>query len=83
MIYAKPGTEGSVVSFKERYGNFINGEWIAPVKEQYFTNHTPVTGEAVCEIPRSTSEDIELALDAAHAAQMTWGKTSYHKSHSI
>ena len=75
-IYAKPGTEGSVVTFKERYGNFINGEWVAPVNGQYFTNHTPVTGEAVCEIPRSTSEDIEKALDAAHAAQMTWGKTS-------
>ncbi|EAR62091.1 aldehyde dehydrogenase family protein [Neptuniibacter caesariensis] len=76
MIYAKPGTEGSVVSFKERYGNFINGQWKEPVKGQYFTNHTPVTGEAVCEIPRSTSEDIELALDAAHAAKSAWGKTS-------
>lgn len=75
-IYAKPGTEGSVVTFKERYGNFINGEWVAPVNGQYFTNHTPVTGEAVCEIPRSDSADIEKALDAAHAAQMTWGKTS-------
>jgi aldehyde dehydrogenase len=76
MIYAKPGTEGSVVSFKERYGNFINGEWVAPVNGQYFTNHTPVTGEAVCEIPRSTAEDIEKALDAAHAAKDSWGKTS-------
>ncbi|MGH1461152.1 MAG: acetaldehyde dehydrogenase ExaC [Neptuniibacter sp.] len=76
MIYAKPGTEGSVVSFKERYGNFINGEWVAPVNGQYFTNHTPVTGEAVCEIPRSTAEDVDKALDAAHAAQESWGKTS-------
>lgn len=76
MIYAKPGTEGSVVSFKERYGNFINGEWVAPVNGQYFTNHSPVTGEAVCEIPRSDAADINLALDAAHAAQESWGKTS-------
>ncbi|WP_415881355.1 aldehyde dehydrogenase family protein [Neptuniibacter sp. QD34_54] len=76
MIYAKPGTEGSVVSFKERYGNFINGEWVAPVKGEYFTNNSPVTGEPICEIPRSTAEDIELALDAAHAAQESWGKTS-------
>jgi aldehyde dehydrogenase len=75
-IYAKPGTEGSVVTFKERYGNFINGEWVAPVNGQYFTNHTPVTGEAVCEIPRSDSADIEKSLDSANAAQMTWGKTS-------
>lgn len=76
MIYAKPGTEGSVVSFKERYGNFINGEWTAPLGGEYFTNHTPVTGEAVCEIPRSTEADINLALDAAHAAKGAWGKTS-------
>ncbi len=76
MIYAKPGTEGSVVSFKPRYGNFINGEWVAPVKGQYFTNTTPVTGEAICEIPRSSAEDIELALDAAHAAKDAWGKAS-------
>jgi aldehyde dehydrogenase len=76
MIYAKPGSEGSVVSFKERYGNFINGEWVAPVEGQYFTNHTPVTGEAVCEIPRSSAADIELALDAAHGAKDAWGKAS-------
>ena len=69
MIYAKP-------EFKERYGNFINGEWVAPVEGQYFTNHTPVTGEAVCEIPRSSAADIELALDAAHAAKDSWGKSS-------
>jgi len=76
MIYTQPGTEGSVVSFKERYGNYIGGEWVAPVKGDYFTNTTPVTGEAFCEIPRSTEEDINLALDAAHAAKDAWGKTS-------
>ena len=69
MIYAKP-------ELKERYGNFINGEWVAPVEGQYFTNHTPVTGEAICEIPRSSAADIELALDAAHAAKDSWGKSS-------
>ncbi len=76
MIYAKPGTEGAVVSPKERYGNFIGGQWVAPVKGQYFTNHTPCTGEVICEIPRSTADDIDLALDAAHAAREAWGKTS-------
>ena len=46
------------------------------MKGQYFENVTPVTGEVFCEIARSTAEDIELALDAAHAAKETWGKTS-------
>ncbi|WP_067864652.1 acetaldehyde dehydrogenase ExaC [Neptuniibacter marinus] len=76
MIYAKPGTDGAVVSFKERYGNFINGQWVAPINGQYFTNHSPVTGEAICEIPRSTEEDINAAIDSAEAAKDAWGKAS-------
>ena len=76
MIYAQPGAAGSVVTFKERYGNFIGGEWVAPVKGQYFKNISPVNGEAFCEIPRSTEEDINLALDAAHAAKDAWAATS-------
>ncbi|WP_323751666.1 aldehyde dehydrogenase family protein, partial [Marinobacter sp.] len=76
MIYAQPGKEGSVVSFKSRYGNYIGGEFVAPVKGQYFENITPVTGEVFCEVARSGAEDIELALDAAHKAAPAWGKTS-------
>ena len=76
MVYANPGTPDSLVSFDARYDNFIGGKWIPPVKGQYFQNITPVTGEVFCEIARSTSEDIELALDAAHAAKDAWGKTS-------
>jgi aldehyde dehydrogenase len=76
MSAIEPGKYGFAVPFKQRYGNFINGEWVAPVKGQYFDNVTPVTGKAFCEIPRSTAEDIELALDAAHAAKTSWGKSS-------
>jgi aldehyde dehydrogenase len=75
MRYADPGTPGSKVTFKKTYDNFINGEWTAPVKGQYFDNVSPVTGRPFCQIARSTSEDIELALDAAHAAKDAWGRT--------
>jgi len=75
MLYAKPNQPGSKVSFKARYGNFIGGEWVAPVGGQYFENVSPVDGKVFCEIPRSQAEDIELALDAAHAAKDSWGKT--------
>jgi aldehyde dehydrogenase len=72
-----PETHGSVhVTFKKRYSNYIGGRWVPPVKGQYFENVTPVTGHALCEIPRSGGEDIEMALDAAHAAKVKWGKTS-------
>jgi aldehyde dehydrogenase len=76
MVYANPNTEGSVVQFKKRYENFINGEWTPPVKGQYFDNVTPVTGENYCQVARSTKEDVEHAIDAAHAAKESWGKTS-------
>ena len=76
MVYAMPNTEGAKVTFKDKYENFINGEWKAPVKGQYFENVSPVTGKKFTEIARSTAEDVELALDAAHAAKDAWGKTS-------
>ncbi|HEX2568804.1 MAG TPA: aldehyde dehydrogenase family protein [Polyangia bacterium] len=76
MVYVPPNQEGSKVSFRPRYGNFIGGEFVPPTKGQYFENITPVTGRPFCEIPRSTAEDIEKALDAAHGAKDKWGKTS-------
>ncbi|WP_409343609.1 aldehyde dehydrogenase [Paenibacillus sp. MBLB4367] len=75
MIYAQPGQNGSKVTFAKRYENFIGGQWVAPVKGQYFDNPSPVNNRVFCEVPRSTSEDIELALDAAHAAKDAWGRT--------
>ena len=62
--------------FKNRYDNFIGGKFVAPVKGDYFANISPVIGKAFCEVARSTAEDIELALDAAHAAKAAWGTTS-------
>ncbi|HIV73758.1 MAG TPA: aldehyde dehydrogenase family protein [Candidatus Pseudogracilibacillus intestinigallinarum] len=76
MRYANPNTEGAIVNFKERYDNYIGGEYVAPVNGQYFENVTPVTGKVFCEVARSTKEDIELALDAAHKAKKAWGETS-------
>ncbi|WP_312247142.1 acetaldehyde dehydrogenase ExaC [Stutzerimonas nitrititolerans] len=76
MIYAQPGTSGAVISFKPRYGNFIAGEFVPPVKGEYFVNTSPVNGEVIAEFPRSGTEDVNLALDAAHAAADAWGKTS-------
>jgi aldehyde dehydrogenase len=75
-VYARPGAEGSLMTFESRYDNYIGGEWVAPTKGLYFENPTPVTGQTFCEVARSDESDIELALDAAHAAAPAWGKTS-------
>lgn len=76
MDMMEPGKFGLAVPFKKRYENYIGGQWVAPSGGQYFDNVTPVTGKAFCEVPRSTAEDIDRALDAAHAAKVAWGKTS-------
>ncbi|MGM9950209.1 MAG: aldehyde dehydrogenase [Lysinibacillus sp.] len=76
MVYAFPNTDGALVNFKERYDNYIGGKWTPPVKGQYFDNISPVTGKVFTQAARSTEEDIELALDAAHEAKEAWGKTS-------
>ncbi len=76
LTYAAPGREGSPVELKSRYENFIGGHWIAPVNGEYSVNLTPATGEPFTEVPRSTQEDVDLALDAAHAAKGAWAETS-------
>ncbi|WP_424939025.1 aldehyde dehydrogenase [Aliiroseovarius sp. S253] len=62
--------------FKTRYDNYIGGKFVPPVEGKYFDNITPISGEVVCEVARSSAADVELALDAAHAAKEAWGKTS-------
>jgi aldehyde dehydrogenase len=74
--YAAPGEPGSLVELKERYENFIGGHWIPPTTGEYRENLTPSTGEPFCEVAHSGAEDIELALDAAHAAKDEWGARS-------
>ena len=75
MLYAPPGSPNAKVAYKPRYDNFIGGKFVAPVKGGYFDVLTPITGKPYTQAARSTAEDIELALDAAHAASAKWGRT--------
>ncbi len=67
---------GVKIPYKAKYDNFIGGQWVAPVKGEYFDVITPITGQVYTKAARSSAEDVELALDAAHAAADKWGKTS-------
>ena len=64
------------IPLRARYDNWIAGEYVRPVLGQYFTNMTPITGEPLCEVARSTHEDVDRALDAAHAAAVSWNSSS-------
>ncbi|HSE46085.1 MAG TPA: aldehyde dehydrogenase family protein, partial [Gemmatimonadales bacterium] len=66
----------SQLPIRARYDNWIAGEYVPPVRGQYFENPTPITGQVLCEVARSTHEDVDKALDAAHAAALSWNTTS-------
>jgi aldehyde dehydrogenase len=74
--FEAPGRPGSPVQCRERYENFIGGHWVAPIDGGYRPNLSPATGNPICEVARSGAEDVELALDAAHATKDAWAKTS-------
>ena len=76
MRYTDPNQPGSIVEFKSQYENFIGGQWVPPVKGQYFDNLSPVNGQVFTRVPQSTAEDVELALDAAHRAKTRWNASS-------
>lgn len=76
MTYAQPGREDSLVHIPPRYENFIRGKWEAPTTGRYAPDLSPATAKPICEVPRSAPEDIEPALDAAHAAKDDWGEKS-------
>ena len=64
------------IAIRPHYDNWIGGKWVPPVRGQHFDNISPINGTVICTIARSTAEDVELALDAAHAAREAWGRTS-------
>ncbi|MDN8618291.1 aldehyde dehydrogenase [Variovorax ginsengisoli] len=76
MDMAEMRNLGIANPYKKQYGNYIGGQWVAPIDSQYFDNLTPVTGQPFTSIPRSNAKDIEAALDAAHKAKAPWGRTS-------
>src|SRR4051812_38163629 len=76
MKYAAPGTQGSLVQFKDEYGNYIGGKWVGPVDGHFFDAICPVTRKSYTKVPRSNAKDIELAFDAAPEAAAAWDRTS-------
>jgi aldehyde dehydrogenase (NAD+) len=76
MKYAPPGQSGSIVTVAPRYENFIGGKWLAPTHGNYRADLSPATARPITEVAHSSPEDVELALDAAHAAKDAWGEKS-------
>lgn len=61
--------------FKKQYEHFIGGEWVKPSSGEYFDNISPIDGKPFTKAARGNKKDVDLALDAAHAAFKTWSVT--------
>ena len=72
MSFEVPGSAGSPVTVKTKYDNYIGGKWVAPVDGQYFDNISPANGQSFTQVARSNEKDIDLAIDAGHAARAAW-----------
>ncbi|MGH3691483.1 MAG: aldehyde dehydrogenase, partial [Microbacterium sp.] len=75
LAYAAPGQPGAIANYRARYGHYIGGEFVEPVKGQYFENVSSVNGKPFTEVGRGTSEDIDRAVEVAWQAFASWGKT--------
>jgi 1-pyrroline dehydrogenase len=58
----------SVMQLKQ----FIGGEWVESSSGETMEVLNPATGEAIAEVPRSTADDVERAVDAAKKAWEEW-----------
>ena len=56
--------------------NYINGDFVNSTNNQIINNFNPATGEKIATIPKSTMEDIELAVNACENAKKTWSEVS-------
>jgi aldehyde dehydrogenase len=76
MVDKALGEIGKDIAIRPHYDNWIGGKWVPAVRGRHFDNVSPVNGRVICTVARSSAEDVELALDAAHAAREAWGRTS-------
>ncbi|AZU62269.1 CoA-acylating methylmalonate-semialdehyde dehydrogenase [Neobacillus mesonae] len=63
--------------------NFINGEWVEAKTEKFESVPNPATGEELAQVPLSTREDLDAAVQVAKAAYKTWSKTPVPKRSRI
>ncbi|MGE7934048.1 CoA-acylating methylmalonate-semialdehyde dehydrogenase [Viridibacillus arvi] len=65
-----------VITEKKTLSNFINGQWVKSSTENYIEVPNPATGEILAEVPISTQQDLEKAVDAAKRAFTSWKKVA-------
>ncbi|MBK6275302.1 MAG: aldehyde dehydrogenase [Saprospirales bacterium] len=63
--------------------NYINGELVAPISNQYMDVINPATAEIYAQLADSTEQDVELAYKAAANAFSSWSTCTTEKRSQI
>lgn len=56
--------------------NFINGEFVNPIDDDWLDNYDPSCGAVYGRLPNSTTKDVEQAYEAAASAFFEWSTTT-------
>ncbi len=72
-----------MITFKEKYELFINGEFIEPKSGKYIATYNPANGEKLSEIADASKEDVDLAVSGAKKAFESWKHTSVKERATI
>lgn len=67
----------------QKIQNFIDGEYVDPVRGQFIDNVEPGTGKVFAQIPNSTQEDLENAVVSAKNAFPIWSKMPVEKRSKV
>jgi aldehyde dehydrogenase (NAD+) len=66
--YAPAPESTDIVRLQERYGLFVNGEFVEPKSGRFFPTIDPATEEVLAEVAEAGPEDVDLAVRAARDA---------------
>src|SRR6516162_7911974 len=72
--YAPAPEARDIVQLQEKYGLFINGEWLEPRGGESFATIAPRDEEPLAEVAQGGPEDVELAVAAAREAFQSWSR---------
>ena len=63
--------------------NYIGGNLIAPLSGKFMDCINPATGEVFSQVPNSNKQDVEVAVNVAKKAFITWSKTTNEERFKI
>ena len=74
--YADSIESTSHIKLRKQYGLFIDGKWVKPSSNKYFSSSNPHDEKHIADVSEANEEDVDLAVQAAEKAYELWSKIS-------